>query len=310
MNKKATAVYSLIKQTVEKTKCTVLSNDAPNAELRFAAAEPAVSELCFKFEPKRSLITLNAVLAIEVEPENQRDFAVLVCVLNDGIPNGSFDCAGRRVRFRITSCLINKTGGEDVIVNMINKAIGTARANFNTLRDAAKGLNFVADYSPPAEAEVEYTESDVKKFRTLCSAMDKLDWNYKKNEDALSVSFDVLCEDIPMSFIFSIDSRAKNLVMLSPLPFAVTDESFYNVAYAASAVSGQLYDGTFCYNMARRELLFKMNMSYFEGDIDEEVFMYMVSCSISTVEHFNDKFFELNRGRFTVESFLKNMYGF
>ena len=308
--KKKSVVYNQIKNVIEKAKCKILSDDEKNTELKFTVNEPAISELVFSFEPERSLITLTAELALRVEREYQKDFAVFICVLNDGLTNGSFDCVDKSVYFRITSCIINKTAGEEVLINMINKTVNTVKANFRTLQKTAAGQNFASDYEQSPEKEFVFSESDFKKYETLCAAMDKLDWNYKKHGDELSVTFDVLYEDIPMKFIFSIDPRTKNVVMISPLPFTVTDESFYNVAYAAATVSSGLYDGTFCYNMARRELLFKMSLSYFEGDIDEKVFMYMVSCSISTVERFNDKFYELNNGRITIESFLKNMYGF
>lgn len=144
-------------------------------------------------------------------------------------------------------------------------------------------------------------------FDTLCRSLDNRKWNYKKNEEELTVECGVQSEDLPIEISIKIDVDRRLAMLISHIPLVVKEDKRLDAAIAVSAVNNMLVDGSFDYNIASGHMFFRMTNSFIESTISEEVFFYMIFCSCQTIDEYNDKFLMLAKGMVSVEQFLASI---
>ena len=141
-------------------------------------------------------------------------------------------------------------------------------------------------------------------FEDLCAALDRRDWHYQKHEDELTVTFGVSGEDIPMDFVLIVDAKRQLLRVLSRLPFAVPEDKRMDLAIAASVATYRLIDGSFDYDIAEGTIYFRMTASFEDSRIGEGLFAYLIDCSSTVVDEYNDKFLALAKGLIDINDFI------
>ena len=141
-------------------------------------------------------------------------------------------------------------------------------------------------------------------YETLCAALDARGWRYKKFEEDLVITFTVSGDDIPMEFVLIIDANRQLIRLSSKLPFTVSEDKRMELAIATCAVTDRLVDGSFDYDITKGTIYFRMTASFRDSQIGEGLFRYMVDCSASTVDDFNDKFLALSKGLISINDFL------
>lgn len=142
-------------------------------------------------------------------------------------------------------------------------------------------------------------------YNNLCSTLDKRDWKYSAFPEDLVISFKVGGEDIPMDFVIHVDADRQLLRVTSPLPFKVPEEKRMDLAIAACVASFGLADGSFDFDMAEGIIGFRLTVTFRNGKIGEELFDYIIGCSCSTVDRYNDRMFALSKGMFSIDEFIK-----
>ena len=141
-------------------------------------------------------------------------------------------------------------------------------------------------------------------FDTLCQTLERLEWSYKKDQDNLSIECGAQGEDLPMKININVDIDRMLIMLISHMPFTITEDKRLDVAVAVSAVNAALIDGSFDYDITSGYVLFRMTNSFVENTISEEVFSYMLHCSCQTIDEYNDKFLMLSKGLISTEQFL------
>lgn len=141
-------------------------------------------------------------------------------------------------------------------------------------------------------------------YQTLCTAIERREWHYDKDEDKLLVHFGVNGEDIPMQFILLVDAERQLIRLMSPLPFKMSESKRMEGAIATCAASYGMVDGSFDYDLSDGTILFRMTASFRESLIGEGLFQYMISCSCAMVDKFNDKFLALDKGLIDISDFI------
>ena len=144
-------------------------------------------------------------------------------------------------------------------------------------------------------------------FATLCQALDKNDWRYRKDEDALKIECGAQGDDLPMEITVSVDAEKMLVLLLSHMPFVIQEDKRLDVAIAVSAINNELVDGCFDYDIASGHMFFRMTNSFIESKLSEEVFAYMLFCSCHVIDEYNDKFLMLAKGMVSVEQFLSSL---
>ena len=145
-----------------------------------------------------------------------------------------------------------------------------------------------------------------KVYGTLCSTLDSHEWHYKKDEEKLSIDCGAQGEDLPMEITIKVDAERQLIMLLSHLPFVISEDKRLDVAIAVSAVNDKLVDGSFDYNIADGHMFFRMTSSFIESEIGNELFTYMLMVSCHTIDEYNDKFLMLGKGMMSIEDFISN----
>ena len=144
-------------------------------------------------------------------------------------------------------------------------------------------------------------------FGTLCRALDKHEWHYKKDEDKLSIECGARGEDLPMEITFKIDADRMLAMLISHMPFVIHEDKRLDVAIAVTALNNRLVDGCFDYDIKSGHMFFRMTNSFIDSRLDEEVFAYMLFCACKTIDDYNDKFLMLDKGMVSLEQFLSSL---
>ena len=143
-------------------------------------------------------------------------------------------------------------------------------------------------------------------YEDLCTALERRRWKYQKHEDDLVVTFSVAGDDIPMDFVLAVDARRQLLRVFSKLPFTVPEDKRMDLAIATCVASFGLVDGSFDYDIATGSIVFRLTASFRESKIGDGLFEYLVGCSGTTVDAYNDKFFALCKGLISINDFIAN----
>ncbi len=152
----------------------------------------------------------------------------------------------------------------------------------------------------------EKLERAQKVYGTMSSTLDSHEWHYKKDEEKLSIDCGAQGEDLPMEITIKVDAERQLIMLLSHLPFVISEDKRLDVAIAVSAVNDKLVDGSFDYNIADGHMFFRMTSSFIESEIGNELFTYMLMVSCHTIDEYNDKFLMLGKGMMSIEDFISN----
>lgn len=152
----------------------------------------------------------------------------------------------------------------------------------------------------------EKLERAQKVYGTLCSTLDSHEWHCKKDEEKLSIDCGAQGEDLPMEITIKVDAERQLIMLLSHLPFVISEDKRLDVAIAVSAVNNKLVDGSFDYDIADGHMFFRMTSSFIESEIGNELFTYMLMVSCHTIDEYNDKFLMLGKGMMSIEDFISN----
>ncbi len=141
-------------------------------------------------------------------------------------------------------------------------------------------------------------------YDTFCRMLDNNDWNYKKNEEKLTIECGAQGDDLPMEITVKVDADRQVVMVLSHLPFVIKEDKRLEVAIAVSAINNALVDGCFDYDLANGRLYFRMTNSFLQSTLGEDAFKYLLYCSCQTIDEYNDRFLMLAKGMLTIEQFL------
>ena len=140
--------------------------------------------------------------------------------------------------------------------------------------------------------------------KALCASIENRNWTFDKAEDKLLVYFSVNGDDIPMKFILMIDVDRQLIRLMSPLPFKMSEDKRMEGAIAACVASYGLIDGSFDYDLSDGEIMFRMTASFRESVIGEGLFEYMIDCSCTMVDIYNDQFLAIDKGLISITDFI------
>ena len=146
----------------------------------------------------------------------------------------------------------------------------------------------------------------LKTFETICAMLDAREWKYDRDDENMRIVCRVSGEDLPVDVLFLVREKHQVVTLLSPLPFKMAEDKRVDGALAVAVANYGLINGTFDYDLRDGEIRFRMVSSFLESELNAELFAYMLICSVSTVDDYNDKFMMLNKGLVTLEQFIES----
>ena len=142
-------------------------------------------------------------------------------------------------------------------------------------------------------------------FKGLCKALDNMDWNYRTDEAELEIRCGARGEDLSMDLIISVDEDRDIITVISPLPFEVEDDKMVDMAIAINAANSNFVNGCFDYGLTKGHVFFRISASFRDSVLSEEVYRYLILCTCSTVDEYNDKLMLLASGSIGIEKFIE-----
>ena len=150
----------------------------------------------------------------------------------------------------------------------------------------------------------EKMERAQKVYMTLCATLEAHDWHYEKNDERLIVECKAKGEDLPIDITIKVDEDRQLLMLLSHLPFTISEDKRLDVAIATSIVNNDLVDGSFDYDITSGTMFFRMTNSFLESDISGELLFHQLMLSCHIIDLYNDKFLMLTKGLIGIEDFV------
>lgn len=144
-------------------------------------------------------------------------------------------------------------------------------------------------------------------FDTLCEMLDEKELRYEKDDENLAVNLTMHGDDLPVAMHFVVDTERNFVITLSPLPFRVKEDKMLDMAIAVSALNYRMVNGSFDYDLAKGKLTFRMTTSYRESRLGKEALFYMLACTVTTVDEYNDKLMMLAKGMISLEKFMESI---
>lgn len=141
-------------------------------------------------------------------------------------------------------------------------------------------------------------------YKTMCEAIERREWQCKRNDEKLYVYFGVSGEDIPMRFYLMVDVERQLIRVDSPLPFKMSEANRMEGAVATCVASFGLLDGSFDYDVRDGSISFRMTASFIDSNIGEGLLQYIISASCAVVDKFNDKFLAIDKGLLSITDFI------
>lgn len=138
----------------------------------------------------------------------------------------------------------------------------------------------------------------------VCSFLKAEGVRFKYNKEKRIISYDLIGNDIPMTFDLSVLPEKDMITIKSDLPFLLQNKSTKNVVIASCIISENLINGSFNYDDTQNKIYFKFSDFYDLTPLSKYKFDYIFFTAISTVEEFNDKLLELNKNRIKLKDFI------
>lgn len=144
-------------------------------------------------------------------------------------------------------------------------------------------------------------------YEKILQILEKDEWKYERNDENLAVRFTVRGDDIPMDFTVYVDPSPGLLRVQSWLPFEINKDKMIDAAVAVCAINLRMKNGSFDFDFSDGTIRFKVTQTCIDGQLDEEVFRYLLFLSSYTVDEYNDKMLMLSKGGLKLEDFLEEI---
>ena len=143
-------------------------------------------------------------------------------------------------------------------------------------------------------------------YAKLCESMDLLNWKFTKKEEDLLIECGVRGDDLPIGLFIKLNTDLQLLSLFSQLPITVPEDKRLDFAVAISLVNNKMVDGCFDYDITDGSVFFRMSNSFLGAELGHETIKYLIFCSCSTIDNYNDKFLMLAKGMLSLEQFMES----
>ena len=138
------------------------------------------------------------------------------------------------------------------------------------------------------------TTKSWKNYMSLCRTLERNDIKYNREDEKLCVICRVGGNEL--SFRFTINPSKMLITLYSPLPIELNNEKAADMALAVCMINSTIEDGSFCMDLINNLLYFKMTSSFYETQINDTIFEYMLSTSADIIDEYYPKLKMLAKG--------------
>ena len=142
-------------------------------------------------------------------------------------------------------------------------------------------------------------------FDTICKAIDAENLKYSPEKEKMIVYLSARGEDLPINVLFKVDEEREVLTVYSLLNLEISDDKKVEFAVAVNAANYALVNGCFDYNITDGTLSYRMANPFMGCEVTEQIVKYMLYCTFSTVDEYNDRFLALAKGMIDIQKFIE-----
>ena len=153
----------------------------------------------------------------------------------------------------------------------------------------------------------EIKELTAKKvYDTVIAVLDERKWHYSTEENMVK-RYNVKGDDLPMEFVISINADRQMFEIFSPFSFTFSEEKRVEGAVAACALNNRILYGCFDYKFENGNFCYRFSMPFDESEIGSKLIDFLISCSCSIVDDYNDVIFAFANGYLDVNGFMERI---
>ncbi len=141
-------------------------------------------------------------------------------------------------------------------------------------------------------------------YSTVKEHLDDHHMHYQANDKNLAITLISVGDDLPMPLLIEVHEDRQVLRLVSPLPAKMPEDKRVEGAIATSVANYGLINGSFDYDMRDGEIRFRITTGYHGTKLSKDLVHYLIACTLSTVDHYNDKFFTLAKGMTGIDDFI------
>lgn len=140
-------------------------------------------------------------------------------------------------------------------------------------------------------------------LKNITNVLEREKIEYLKDEKNLKISFSVN-KYLKADFVFKINSEKMLVSLISKIPYIVKQDKIEDLAAAVCFINNFTANGCFDFDINTGEMLFRMTNNFLESLIGEEVYEYMIDCSINMLIEYSEQLILLARGSISLDEFV------
>ena len=142
-------------------------------------------------------------------------------------------------------------------------------------------------------------------YDTLIEALDERKWKYNADPNDLTVQTGVIGDDFPISILFVVDPKRDCVTFRTGNIITFDAEQILEAAVATCSANDGLVFGHFILDISDGSFYYSYSDSYEGCEVTPSFFQNMIGYAVSTVDHYNDRFIMLQKGKISLKQFLE-----
>lgn len=150
-------------------------------------------------------------------------------------------------------------------------------------------------------------ESAKKAFQIVAKALDEMELKYIRDEQNLCIRISMGTNEFDINTDIRVDGDRGLVVMKTRLPFKMNvgnSDSILRAAEAIARINYKFWSGGFNLDISDGEVLFMYVNSFRGMNLTTDVIKHMYSLTVVTTDKYDDRLFEYNAGKISLEQLL------
>lgn len=143
-------------------------------------------------------------------------------------------------------------------------------------------------------------------FSLVCEHLDERGLRYTRDDENLNAYYAVVGEDLRVIVDILVDAKRQIVRITSPYEFSIPEELRVDAAKIINMINYRLVNGFFNYDITSGQITFVVNTTFADSLIGKGTIGYLIGCTTSMADRFNDKLFMFAKGAISTEQ-LMNM---
>ena len=141
-------------------------------------------------------------------------------------------------------------------------------------------------------------------YNTIISVLDGKGYETKRDDDNLTAYCHVQSDVLPISFAVIVDAEKQLLTIVESSSITFPKDSLTDGAIAACVTNCLLVDGSFHFEYATGNMLFRISSSFKDSVISADVFEYLLRRTYNTILTYGPELTKLANGGIMIGAYV------